>query len=258
MAVFSELERRGLAKQVKIKVVQFNDRYHAHLLPFIDFWQKRRASGAGPLRPIPGGLPDGWGGETPVFSPDPTGDVSVMERSTPMEIEKPSSPGKSLPPLVKLSSSEDERVGSPKKPQFDSKRLRNSQTPGAASKRPAAAIAEISKVEESGPANGYACMCNNVVNVINKAKSTDAKPLAAFFLRNPAATRKYKADLKKPENVAAFVCGCGHPEKTLAALGKHKDRTGHACWNNNTYDSLRDLILNEDLRISCGGPINTA
>ena len=62
--------------------------------------------------------------------------------------------------------------------------------------------------------------------------------------------------LVKPAEVGdGFVCGCGHEEKTLAALGKHKDRTGHACWNNNTYDSLRDLILNEDLRISCGGAL---
>ena len=218
-----------------------------------------------------------------MFSPELTGDISVIsERSAPtcpMESEnQSSSPGdKSLPPLVKLSSSEDERVGggSPsKKPpaSSDSKRLlRNSQTPGAAGaptstmKRPAAAlpIALVSskKVESTAASNknGYAaCMCNDVVNVINRAKKTAAAPLAAFFLKNPSATRKYKADLKKPADVKAFVCGCGHEEKTLAALGKHKDRTGHACWNNNTYDSLRDLILNEDLRVSCGGPIITA
>jgi len=237
LAVFSELERRGLAKQ------------------------NQMASGQTPMRPLPGGLPEGWGGDAPQFSPDPAGDVSVILKSSPkeddkrhpvpMETEKGSSPTKALPPLVKLSSSEDERVGSPAKRQQDWKRLRNSQN---SAKRPAAAIAEAPKISESTPLDGHPCMCNDVVNVINKAKSA-VKPLAVYFLKHPSAPRQYKADLKKPENVIAFVCGCGHEEQTLVALGKHKDRTGHACWNNSTYDSLRDLILNEDLRISCGGPI---
>jgi len=259
LAVFSELQRRNLAKQVKINIVPFQDRYHAHLEPFFAFWRKRQqGGGASAFHPVPGGMPEGWGGEAPVFSPNLTGEITVTEKSTPMvtgEGALPSSPGKSLPPLVKLSSSEDENVGQAstqlKRPRnSDVKPLLKTAIANGAKRASAAAAATV--VPRADVNNNNACSCNHVVNVVNKARRK-TQPLSSFFLLN-RPSREYDPSLKKPAEVKSeFVCGCGHGEATLERLGKHKDRTGHACWNNESYDSLRDLILNEDLRISMGG-----
>jgi len=278
LALFSELERRKFAKQVKIKIIPFDESAHATYEPFFAFWRENPTS-----RPWPGGMPEGWGGDEPIFNPSLAGDITVVEKSTPMETDvnhnvkhdvkpdiKPVPCAKSIPPLVKMSSSEDEGLaGRDVKPQTaastptptDPKRSRNSimnrfsSAENKGVKRPSTvgAISVVSDDKSAG-VNGQSCMCNNVVNVFNRAKGGVAKPLSEFFLKNPRPN-KYVGDLKKPPELNGFICGCGHAESTLAALGKHKDRTGHACWNNNTYDSLRDLILNEDLRISCGGAI---
>ena len=274
LAVFSELQRRNLAKQVKINIVPFQDRYHAHLEPFFAFWRKlQQQQGAygGPsvFHPVPSGMPEGWGGEAPIFSPNLTGEITVTEKSTPMVTGEgvPSSPGKSLPPLVKLSSSEDENVLANEVKAVASavmqvstqlKRPRNNnnndvkpllKTAIANGAKRASAAAVVPRVDVN---NNHACNCSHVVNVVNKAKKK-TQPLSSFFLLN-RPSREYDSSLKKPAEVKSeFVCGCGHGEATLEKLGKHKDRTGHACWNNESYDSLRDLILNEDLRISMGG-----
>ena len=135
LAVFSELERRKLAKQVKIKIIPFDENAHGEYEPFFAYWRKNQPhlNDAGEVvvpRPWPGGLPDGWGGDEPVFSPNLAGEITVIEKPAPMETDakpaagaktaiktkpaidpKPATDVKSLPPLVKMSSSGDETGG---------------------------------------------------------------------------------------------------------------------------------------------------
>merc|ERR1719414_1171741 len=75
LALFSELERRKFARQVKIKVIPFDESAHACYEPFFAFWRQNPSS-----RPWPGGMPEGWGGDEPVFSPSLTGNITVWKR----------------------------------------------------------------------------------------------------------------------------------------------------------------------------------